>query len=114
MPLSGYRQHIDGVMTMIDVDTVLLNPLITPFCLIERFVAMKFKIIELDPEDHAFTINCLAVAPGRVIMSEASPRTLERLDREGISVLPVPFDKVYQGGGGIHCSTAPLLRDPIG
>jgi N-dimethylarginine dimethylaminohydrolase len=114
VPLSGYRQHIDGVMTMIDVDTVLLNPLITPFCLIERLVAMKFKIIELDPEDHPFTINCLAVAPGRVIMSEASPRTLERLDREGISVLPVPFDKVYQGGGGIHCSTAPLLRDPVG
>ena len=26
VPLSGYRQHIDGVMTMIDVDTVLLNP----------------------------------------------------------------------------------------
>jgi N-dimethylarginine dimethylaminohydrolase len=114
VPLSGYRQHIDGVMTMIDIDTVLLNPLTTPFSLIERLNAMKFKLIELDPEDHAFTINCLAVAPGRVIMSETSPRTLERLHREGISVVSIPFDNVYRGGGGIHCSTAPLARDPIG
>jgi N-dimethylarginine dimethylaminohydrolase len=113
VPLSGYRQHIDGVMTMIDVDTVLLNPLTTPYCLIERLTAMKFKIIELDPEDHAFTINCLAIAPGRVVMSETSPRTLERLDRHGISAVSIPFDKVYRGGGGIHCSTAPLARDPI-
>jgi N-dimethylarginine dimethylaminohydrolase len=114
VPLSGYRQHIDGIMTMIDVDTVLLNPLTAPYPLIERLDAMKFKIIELDPEDHAFTINCLAVAPGRVVMSSASPRTLERLDREGVSVIPVPFDKVYRGGGGIHCSTAPLVRDRVG
>jgi N-dimethylarginine dimethylaminohydrolase len=113
VPLTGYRQHLDGVMTMIDVDTVLINPLTTPYPLIERMNAMKFRIIELAPEDHAFTINCLAVAPGRVLMSEASPRTLERLDHAGISVVQVPFDKVYRGGGGIHCSTAPLARDRV-
>lgn len=113
VPLTGYRQHIDGVMTMIDVDTVLLNPLVTPYPLIERLNEMKFRIIELAPEDHAFTINCLAVAPGRVLMSETSPQTLERLDRAGISVIQVPFDKVYRGGGGIHCSTAPLARDRV-
>jgi N-dimethylarginine dimethylaminohydrolase len=113
VPLTGYRQHIDGVMTMIDVDTVLINPLTMPYTLIERLNAMKFKIIELDPEDHAFTINCLAIAPGRVLMSETSPRTLERLDREGISVISIPYDKVYRGGGGIHCSTAPLARDSV-
>lgn len=99
---------------MVDIDTVLVNPLLTPYCLIERLNAMKFKILELHPDDDSFTINCLAIAPGRVIMSEASPHTLERLDREGIAVISVPFDKVYRGGGGIHCSTAPLVREPLG
>ncbi len=29
----------------------------------------------------------------------------------GISVVTFAYDKVYLGGGGIHCSTAPLVRD---
>jgi len=67
----------------------------------------------LHPDDHAFTINCLAVRPGRVIMSETSGHTLDRLAREGIEVLSLEFDAVYRGGGDIHCSTAPLIRDPV-
>jgi N-dimethylarginine dimethylaminohydrolase len=111
--LTGYRQHIDGLLVMIDVATVLINPVNTPFFLIERLKAKGFKIIELDPDDHPFTVNCLAIAPGRVVMSEVSKRTLDRLDREGIVVIPIPFDAVYRGGGGIHCSTAPLVRDAV-
>jgi N-dimethylarginine dimethylaminohydrolase len=72
VPLPGYRQHIDGLLVMVDVETVLINPVLTPYSLIERLYAMKFKVIELHPEDHPFTINALAVAPGRVVMSEAS------------------------------------------
>ena len=45
-------------------------------------------------------------------MSEASSATLDRLAREGIEVICVRFDGVYRGGGGIHRSTALLLRDP--
>ena len=51
--------------------------------------------------------------PGRVIMSETSGHTLDRLAKEGIEVLSLEFDAVYRSGGGIHCSTAPLIRDPV-
>ena len=51
--------------------------------------------------------------PGRVIMSETSGHTLDRLAKEGIEVLSLDFDAVYRGGGGVHCSTAPLVRDPV-
>lgn len=111
--LTGYRQHIDGVMVMIDVDTALINPGLVPFWLLERMREMGIKTVELDPEDYPFTINCLAVRPGRVIMSEVSDRTRERLQKEGIEVISIPYEGVYRGGGGIHCSTAPLSRDPI-
>jgi hypothetical protein len=25
----------------------------------------------------------------------------------------IPFDKVHLNGGGLHCSTTPLFRDPV-
>lgn len=111
--LTGYRQHIDGVLVMIDVDKALINPAITPYWLIRHLAKLDIKPIELSPEDHPFTINCLAVRPGRVLMSDVSERTIERLDKEGVDVVPIEFEGVYRGGGGIHCSTAPLIRDPI-
>ncbi|PYO57393.1 MAG: hypothetical protein DMD83_09450 [Candidatus Rokuibacteriota bacterium] len=70
------------------------------------------EVHSLHPDDHAFTINGLAVRPGRVIMSQTSGHTLDRLAKEGIEVLSLDFDAVYRGGG-IHCSTAPLVRDPV-
>ncbi len=111
--LPGHRQHIDGILVMIDVDTALVNPTLVPYTLLERLAALKIKTITLHPDDHAFTINGLAVRPGRVIMSQTSGHTLDRLAKEGIEVLSLDFDAVYRGGGGIHCSTAPLVRDPV-
>ena len=112
--LTGYRLHIDGAFVMIDVDTAVINPTILPFWFLEKLAAMKIRTIEVCHEDPVWTINCLAVRPGRVLMANTvSPRTAEKLDRAGIQVKVVPYDKVCAGGGGIHCSTGPLIRDPI-
>jgi len=112
--LTGYRLHIDGAFVMIDADTAIINPVQLPFWFLEELKAMRIRTIEIHPDDPVWTINCLAVSPGRVLMADAaSQRTAERLDRAGISVRVVPYSAVYQGGGGIHCSTAPLIRDPI-
>jgi N-dimethylarginine dimethylaminohydrolase len=111
--LPGYRQHLDGLFVMIDVDTALINPTLLPYVLIEKLRDLKIRTIDLHPSDHAFTINGLAIRPGVVVMSETSEPTLERLARAGIEVISVAFDGVYRGGGGIHCSTAPLAREPV-
>ena len=82
--------------------------------LIEYLKSRQMKLISVPPEDNAFSVNCLAVAPGRVIMhTSVSPRLADKLDKSGITVLPVDYDCVELGGGGIHCSTAPLARDPL-
>lgn len=111
--LPGYRQHIDGLLVMVDVDTALVNPTLVPYTLLEKLAELKIRTIDLHPDDHPFTINCLAVRPGRVLMSQASGYTLDRLAKAGIEVVSLEFDAVYRGGGGIHCSTAPLVRDPV-
>ncbi|MEZ5843763.1 MAG: arginine deiminase family protein [Hyphomicrobiaceae bacterium] len=112
--IPGYRLHIDGMFVMIDVDTALINPARLPFVFIERLASLGIRTIELTPEDPAWAINCLAVRPGRILVSDKlSPRTSERLEKAGISVRHVPYSDVCLGGGGIHCSTAPLVRDPL-
>lgn len=112
--LTGYRLHIDGAFVMVDVDTAIINPVQLPFWFLEKLKEMKIRCIEVHPDDPVFTINCLAVRPGRIIMNKGvSPRTLEKLDKTGISVVAIPYDKMYLGGGGIHCSTGPLVRDSL-
>jgi N-dimethylarginine dimethylaminohydrolase len=110
--LPGYRLHIDGAFVMVDVDTALINPAHLPFWFLEKLSELKVRTVEIHPEDPVFAVNCLAVRPGRVLMNEdVSPRTMDRLASLGIEVVPVPYDKVCLGGGGIHCSTSPLVRD---
>ena len=112
--LTGYRLHIDGAFVMVDVETAIVNPTQLPFWFLEKLKDLKIRTVEVHPDDGVSTINCLAVRPGRVIMSDAvSPRTREALDRHGITVVPLHYEAMWLGGGGIHCSTAPLVRDPV-
>ena len=112
--LTGYRLHIDGNFVMIDVDTAIINPTQLPFWFLEKLKEMKIKTVEVHPDDGVSAINCIAVRPGRIIASTAvSDRTMEALARAGVSVVRIPYENVYLGGGGIHCSTGPLVRDPI-
>jgi len=113
MQVPGFRLHIDGMLVMVDVDTALINPILLPFDFMEELKRRGIRLIELSPEDTPFTINCLAIAPGRVIMSEASERTLEKLYKAGIETISIDYEAVWRGGGGIHCSTAPLARDRL-
>lgn len=49
-----------------------------------------------------------------ISLARCAPGGRKRLDSLGIDIVPLAYDKVWLGGGGIHCSTAPLLRDPVG
>ncbi len=40
-----------------------------------------------------------------------SDHTREQLRRHDVTAITVAYDKMISGGGGLHCSTAPLLRD---
>lgn len=112
--IPGFRLHIDGAFVMIHHDVAIVNPVTLPFVFMEEVKRLGVKLITLNHEDPSWAINCLAVAPGRVIMSDqVSPRTQDQLDKAGVSVRLVAYDKVGLGGGGIHCSTCPLVRDPI-
>ncbi|NBS65950.1 MAG: amidinotransferase [Betaproteobacteria bacterium] len=112
--IPGYRLHIDGGFVMIHHDVAIVNPSMLPFVFMEELKRLGIRMIPVNHEDPSWTVNCLAVAPGRVIMSDrVSARTQEAMDRAGISIRLVDYDRVGLGGGGIHCSTSPLVRDPV-
>ena len=112
--LTGYRLHIDGALVMIDVDTAIINPTQLPFWFLGKLQELGIRTIEVHPDDPSGIVNCIAVKPGRVLMQAgAATRTAETLDKLGIEIVPVEYERVYEGGGGIHCSTSPLIRDSI-
>ena len=80
--VPGYRLHIDGAFVMIDVGKALINPNILPFTFLEQLKGLGVETTELDPDDHPFTVNCLAVAPGKVLMSTVSPSYCQALAKE--------------------------------
>ncbi|HEY8417021.1 MAG TPA: arginine deiminase family protein [Limnochordales bacterium] len=113
VPLVGHSLHLDGCIVMVDVDVALIRITRLPYWFLDLLKELGIRTVEVHPEDDPRTVNCLAVRPGRVIMCTGSERTQERLAKLGIEVIPIEYDEVHKGGGGIHCSTLPLVRDPI-
>ena len=112
--LSGYDIHIDGAFVMIDVDTALVSPDRLPYWFLEKLKALGVRTVETTSDDDDWIVNCLAVRPGRVIMPHGvSRRTQDALDKLNIEIVTLPYDKMALNGGGIHCSTCPLVRDPV-
>ena len=112
--LTGYSIHIDGAMTMIDVDVAIIDPDMLPYPFLEKLKELGIRTVEITAQDNHAIINCLAVRPGRVIMPRGiSNQTADTLASMNIETTEIDYDKVYLNGGGIHCSTCPLVRDSV-
>lgn len=112
--LNGYTIHIDGSFVMVDKDLALVDATQLPYWFLEKLRELGVDTVEITPQDNPWIINGLAIAPGRYLMDNgASNRTLDLLQRKGVEVIPLDFDLVQLNGGGIHCSTMPLIRDSV-
>jgi len=112
--MTGYDIHIDGALTMIDVNVAIVDPDLLPYSFLRKLDEMGITAVEIDSQDDPWIVNCLAVAPGRVIMPRGiSSVTEARLQQLNIEVIEIDYDKLQLNGGGIHCSTCPLIRDSV-
>jgi len=112
--LAGYNIHIDGFFVMLDVDLAMVWPPALPYSFLERLSELGIRTIEMSPDDDPWIVNCLAVAPGRAIFPlGTSDETRRALAANGVEMIEMDYSKVQLNGGGIHCSTCPLVRDSI-
>ena len=110
VPLTGHALHIDGAIVMVDHDKALVNVTRLPYWLPEELESLGIKTIHAWPTE-PWSVNCLAVRPGRVIIAGDCPRTVDRLHKMGVETIEIPYAEIRKNGGGIHCSTLPLIRD---
>jgi N-dimethylarginine dimethylaminohydrolase len=112
--LFGYDLHIDGSFQMIGKDLAIVDPFGLPYSFLQKLKELKVRTVEISPADDRWIINSLAVAPGELLMPEgASNQTLDALAKHGVSWTVIPYGKMQLNGGGIHCSTTPLIRDAV-
>ncbi|HSG56032.1 MAG TPA: arginine deiminase family protein [Paracoccaceae bacterium] len=71
-----------------------------------RLIPMSYK------SAMRLSCNVLALGDGRVLSASHSEEVNTALRAEGLEVREVPLDLFTRGGGGVHCMTMPLRRDP--
>ena len=111
LPMAGWSIHIDGHIGMVDVDKALVDIAGLPYWFLERLRAEGIEAIPC-PAGEEWAINSLALRPGRVLMCEGYPHARDALERRGVEVVTIPYDEIQKGGGGVHCSTMELVREP--
>lgn len=111
IPLVGFSMHIDGAVVMISHDKAVVNIERLPYWFIDKLKELDIEPIFADYRDSRLAVNCIAIKPGKIIMDELAPWTAEKLTQKGIEVITTPYKECRKHGGGIHCSTLPLIRE---
>jgi N-dimethylarginine dimethylaminohydrolase len=112
VPLAGHALHLDGQLVMVDHGLALINLERTPYWVLDTLRELKIRWVEVHHADNPRVVNCLAVRPGKVLLAiNNGDGTAERLVDHGVEVVPLDYAESQQNGGGIHCSTLPLVRD---
>jgi N-dimethylarginine dimethylaminohydrolase len=111
---TGASAHVTNLIAPLDVDKVLaFKPGIDTETLLwlER---NGYHVVEPDFDEHVATdvCNLKLIEPGRVVMAAEAPRTVERVRAAGVEVIEVPYSGFQHAGGGFHCTTMEIRRDP--
>lgn len=88
--------HLKSAVTQVADDTLLVQP-----AWVDVGVFAGFRLIEVDPEEeHA--ANALRIGNG-LIHPDCFPRTRQRLQAAGITVMPVDISELQKAEGAVTC-----------
>jgi N-dimethylarginine dimethylaminohydrolase len=108
--------HADMFLMAADLGVVVLYPDLVNYSFVRYLQRMKFKIIEVAPEEYwDLAVNGVTLEPGKVIMNKGSPKAAKALAKQGVDVIQVDFSESQKFAiAGLHCATLELIRDQPG
>jgi N-dimethylarginine dimethylaminohydrolase len=114
--LPGWRGpehvlHLMSVVSLVADDLALTFPPLAPVALLEDLASAGIRTLPVDEDEFDEQgCNVLAVRPGVVVMTDATPRTQAKLEAVGVEVHTYPASEINKGDGGPTCLTRPVLR----
>jgi arginine deiminase len=129
VPLPSWRVHLDGGLMFVAKDLILYHPAsVTTFPVrvykknepmeiihLMEFLSNNFqceKIPITDNELYLFGANVVCLNARKCVIYEHNERIIKELEQYGIEALPIQGSELSRGGGGPHCMTLPILREP--
>mgnify|MGYP001772779296 CR=1 FL=1 len=112
--------HIDEYTAQVDVNTMVTVRQVFPWEAAERLRRAGFNVLTVEYSQlpggigGRLCMNMVALRPRRVVMGTGCEAPRKLLEAEGIDVIEVDVDEVLRGGGGVHCLTGVLAREPVG
>lgn len=90
---------------------------VDPRCLEPSFLGYLRRkgidLVEVDPaEADNSACNTLVLKPGVVVLPAGNPKTAKALRERSVEVIEIDMSEFVKTGGGPHCATAGLVRDP--
>lgn len=113
-PFPEHFLHLDVLFSMVTPSLALACREVLDDDLLGWLEARQIRVIPVSYKD-AMTMACnvLALGDDRVISAAHATAANAAMKAEGIEVIELSLDLFTRGGGGVHCMTMPLLRDPL-
>ena len=106
--------HLDMVFNVIAEKICVACTQLLPDDFLRRIQVEKWQIIETTKEQVLHLLGNLFAVDNGIVISPAHNKTINsQLRTLGVDVIEVEMEEILRGGGGPHCMTYPLLRDPI-
>lgn len=113
-PDTGISHHPDMVLGALDVGKVIAYPSGLDFRTWEYLRKNGYQIVEVERDEqiHYAPSNVMLLEPGVVIMHAEAVNAIAAVRKIGVEVIPVPYSEFLRAGGGLHCSTMRIWREP--
>jgi len=111
---SGGSGHPDMLIGPLDVDKVLLYPGGIDYRTWEWLRERGYTIVEVEHDEQVQYVpaNLITLEPGKVMMHAEARKAIKAVRSLGVEVVEVPFSEYFKAGGGLHCATMDVYREP--